>query len=376
MVEIVEVKNKKDIKEFIEFPLRLYKNCPYFVPMIYGDEKKMLLQSGKNDIAETVFYLAKVDGKTVGRIQGIIHKQYNELKGERRVRFTRFDSIDDKEVSNALFGAVERWAQEKGMTQMCGPLGYSDLDREGLLIEGFQENNTYEEQYNYDYYPALVEAFGFEKEVDWLEFQLRAPEKRHELLAKTAKRVLELNKLHIADTSISKKKFIKKYADSFFDAVDECYSKLYGTMPITPEQRKEILGQFMVAINIKYLVFICNEKEEVVAFGISFPAFGDALKKSGGRMTIPTIIKLLRTIKKPKRLDLGLVGVRPEYQNTGVNAVIVNGLLDFVVNGEIEYCETNLNLETNTQVMSQWKYFNARQHKRRRAYVKDIERKN
>lgn len=377
MVEIVEVKTKKDIKEFVDLPLKLYKGCPYFVPPIYGDEKKLLRQSGKDDIAETVFYLAKKDGKTVGRIQGIIHKQYNELKGERRVRFTRFDSIDDKEVSNALFGALEQWAQEKGMTQMCGPLGYSDLDREGLLIEGFEENSTFEEQYNYDYYPALVEEFGFEKEVDWLEFQLRAPEKRHELLAKTAKRVLDLNKLHIADTAnISKKKFINKYADSFFDAMDECYSKLYGTMPITPEQRKEILSQFMLVINIKYLVFICNEKDEVVAFGISFPAFGDALKKSGGKLTIPTIFKLLKAIKKPKSLDLGLVGVRPEYQNTGINAVIINGLLDFIVDEEIEFCETNLNLETNTQVMAQWKYFDARQHKRRRAYVKNIERKN
>ena len=374
MVEIIEVKTKKDIKAFIEFPLNLYKGCPYFVPMIYGDEKKLIRESGKNDIAKTVFYLAKRGKEVVGRIQGIIHKQYNQLKNESRVRFTRFDSIDDKEVSHALFKAVEDWARADGMTQLCGPLGYSDLDREGLLIEGFEENNTYEEQYNYSYYPALLEDYGFEKEVDWLEFELTAPKERHALLQKTAKRVLELNKLHVAQTKgISKKAFIEKYADSFFDALDVCYSKLYGTMPITPEQRKEILEQFMLVININYFVFICNEREEVVAFGISFPAFGDALKKSGGRLTIPTLIRLLKAIKKPKKLDLGLVGVRPEYQNTGVNAVIVNGMIDFFEDGGIESCETNLNLETNTQVMSQWKYLTARQHKRRRAYIKNIE---
>ncbi|MBR7181360.1 MAG: hypothetical protein IKD28_01085, partial [Clostridia bacterium] len=157
MVTITEVKTNKQIKEFIEFPLRLYKNCPYFVPMIYMDEKKMIKEGGKKDIADSVFFIAQRDGKTVGRIQGILHRQFNELNNTKRVRFTRFDAIDDVEVSRALFGALEGWARERGMTDICGPLGYSDMDREGLLIDGFEENNTYEEQYNYDYYPALVE---------------------------------------------------------------------------------------------------------------------------------------------------------------------------------------------------------------------------
>ncbi|MBE6537074.1 MAG: hypothetical protein E7673_03875 [Ruminococcaceae bacterium] len=376
MISIIEVKTKKDIKEFINFPLRLYKGCEYFVPPMYADEKKLLLSGGKSNTAESVFYLAKKDGKTVGRIQGIIQNQYNEMHNEKRVRFTRFDSIDDTEVSRALFGAVEAWAVSKGMDTVCGPLGFSDLDREGLLIEGFNENSTFEEQYSYEYYPKLLEDSGYGKEIDWFEFELRAPEKKNPMLERVAARALEFNKLHIADTNMSKKAYIDKYGDSFFECLDECYSKLYGTVPITPEERKEIISQFILIVNIEFAVFICDENDKVVAFGLCFPAIGDALKKSGGRLTLPAILKLLKLAKKPKVMDLGLVAVRPEYQNSGVNAVLVNGIADMLINGKVEKCETNLNLETNTAVIAQWKYFNARQHKKRRSYIKSLKGEN
>lgn len=372
MVEIRRVETRRDIKEFIELPLRLYKNCPQFVPPIYSDEKKLLLSGGNTDEAESVFFLALRDGKTVGRIQAILHRQYNELKNERRVRFNRFDSYNDKEISRGLFGAVESWAREKGMRDVCGPLGYSDLDREGLLIEGFDEDSTFEEQYNYPYYAELIEDAGYAKEVDWLEFELRAPEKRNEMLSRVAKRALEMNKLHVADTNMSKRAYINKYADSFFECLDECYSKLYGTVPISAEQRKELIDQFMLIINPQFLVLICDESDKVMAFGLCFPAIGAALKKSGGRLTPFAIMKLLKLARKPREMDLGLVAVRPEYQNSGVNAVLIDGIVDMLCSGMIEKCETNLNLETNTAVISQWKYMSARQHKRRRAYIKSI----
>lgn len=372
MLNIKEVKTARDIKEFIEFPLRLYKGNKYFVPPMYADEKKMIKEGGRPDIADSVFFLAERDGKTVGRIQGILHKQFNELNGTKRLRFTRFDSINDTEVSRALFGALEEWGKARGMDTVCGPLGYSDLDREGMLIEGFEENSTYEEQYNYEYYGALLEDAGYGKELDWLEFELRAPENPSPMLKKIAQRALEINKLHIAPTNMSKRKYIEKYSDSFFDCLDECYSKLYGTVPLTPEQRAELIEQFILIVNIKLAVFICDENDKVVGFGLCFPAIGDALKKSGGRLTIPAIIKLLSIAKKPKVMDLGLVAVRPEYQNSGLNAVLMDIIMEMLTSGMVEHCETNLNLETNTAVMAQWKYFNARQHKRRRAYVKEI----
>lgn len=373
MVNIREVKTKKDIKEFIEFPLRLYKGVWNFTPPLYADEKKLLRDGGKPDVADSVFYLAERDGKTVGRIQGIIQKQYNEIHGTKNVRFTRFDSIDDPEVSGALFTAVSEWGKAHGMTELVGPLGYSDLDREGLLIEGFGEDSTFEEQYNYDYYPALLEKFGFEKDVDWLEFELRAPKKKNEMLERVAKRVLEMQKLHIADTrGISKKAYLDKYKADFFDCLDECYSKLYGTVPISPEMQKELIDQFLLIINKEFLVLICDENERVVAFGLCFPSINGAAKRSGGRLTPAAIVKLFSEVRHPKVIDLGLVAVRPEYQSSGVNAVILNELCNMLLMGKAEKCETNLNLETNTAVISQWKHFESRQHKRRRSYKKSI----
>ena len=372
MVTVREVKTKRDVKEFREFPLRMYRGVYGFVPPIYSDEKKMIKAGGRPDIADSVFYLAERDGKTVGRIQGILHKQYNALHGTKRLRFTRFDAINDTEVSRALFGALEAWGRERGMDAVCGPLGYSDLDREGMLVEGFDENSTFEEQYNFEYYGALLEDAGYAKELDWLEFELRAPDAPNPMLARVAERALELNDLHIAPTNMSKKKYVEKYADSFFDCLDECYSKLYGTVPLGENERRELLDQFMLIINIECAVFICDKNEKVVAFGLCFPAIGDALKKSGGRLTPLALLKLLRLAKKPKVIDLGLVAVRPEYQNSGLNAVLMSRIMHILTTGMVEHCETNLNLETNTAVLAQWKYFNARNHKRRRAYLKQI----
>jgi hypothetical protein len=372
MVTIKEVKTKRDIKEFIEFPLRLYKACNCFVPPLYGDEKKLLTSGGNTEDSDAVFFLAEKDGKTVGRIQGIIQKQYNEIHSCAKTRFTRFDSIQDAEVSDALFEAVEQWGKSHGMTEICGPLGYSDLDREGLLIEGFQENSTFEEQYNYEYYGELVEHAGFRKDVDWLEFELSMPEERNQMLHRVATRSLELNKLHIASTDMSKKAYIEKYRDGFFDCIEECYRHLYGTVPITKEAQDELISQFMILINKEYLVFICDENDEVVGLGLCFPGIGDAVKKSGGRLTLPTLLNILKTVKKPEVIDLGLVAIRPQYQNAGLNAVILDALLGMMESGMVKKCETNLNLETNTPVIAQWKYFRSRQHKRRRSYIKTI----
>ncbi len=372
MITVTEVQTAKDRKEFVELPLRMYKNCPYFVPPLYGDEMKLLKEGGNSDVAESVFYLAKKDGKTVGRIHGIIQKQFNEIHKTAQVRFTRFDSIDDPTVAAALFGAVEQWAKKKGMTEICGPLGFNDMDREGMLIEGFQENSTFEEQYNYEYYGKLLEGLGFTKDVDWVEYELKMPKERNEMLSRVAQRTLQMNKLHIADNSMSKGKYIAKYRDGFFDCLDECYSKLYGTVPITKEAQDLLVSQFMMIVNKKYLVFICDEEERVVAFGLCFPGIGDAVKKSGGRLTPAALLKLLKTVKDPKVIDLALVAVRPEYQKTGVNAVLLDGILNMLSDGKVLSCETNLNLETNTAVQAQWKYFDARQHKRRRSYIKTI----
>ena len=373
MLTVKQVKTAHERREFIEFPLRMYKNCPYFVPPLYADEKKLLKSGGCSDIAESVFYLAVRDGKTVGRIQGIIQKQYNEIHSVSKMRFTRFDCIDDQDVADALLGAVEAWGLERGMNEICGPLGFNDLDREGLLVDGFDENSTFEEQYNYEYYEKLLENNGYMHDVDWVEYELRMPEKRNEMLSRVAKRTMELNRLHIADTNLPKKKYIEKYRDGFFECLDVCYRDLYGTVPISKEAQDELVNQFILIVNKEYAVFICDENERVVGFGLCFPGIGDAVKKSGGRLTPSTLVKILKTVKNPETIDLGLVAIRPEYQNVGINAVIIDGMLEILEKGKVKKCETNLNLESNTAVQAQWKYFNARQHKRRRSYKKNLE---
>lgn len=372
MLRIKEVKTSKDIKEFLHFPLRLYKGNPHFVPPLYGDEKKLIKSSCNTKYAESAFFIAEKDGKTVGRIQAIIQKQYNEIHNCKQMRFSRFDSIDDKKVAHALFDTAEKWGKENGMCEVCGPLGFSDLDREGLLIEGFDEDSTFEEQYNFPYYQNLIESYGFTKDADWLEYELKSPKEKNKTLSRVTKRTMEMNKLHLGDTSLSKKAYIEKYRDGFFDCLDECYSKLYGTVPITKEVQDELVSQFKLFVNKEYLVFICDENERVVGFGLCFPSLTKALRLTKGKLTPKTLLKLLRAIRKPDAIDLGLVAVRPEYQRKAVNAILLEGILDTLEEGQVLKCETNLNLETNTAVQAQWKYFSSRQHKRRRSYIKAI----
>lgn len=373
MVEIREVKSNADIKKFIEFPLELYKDCPYFSPPLYGDEKKLLKTGGKEKTSSSVFYLAFKDGKVVGRIHGILQRQYNEKMSVKQIRFTRFDCIDDVQVAKALFNAVENWGKANGMNAICGPLGFSDLDREGLLIEGFEEYSTFEEQYNYEYYGKLIESCGFRKDADWVEYELKKPEKRNEKLSKIVKRSLEINKIHVADSNMSKRKYIKKYRDGFFETLDACYSHLYGTVKIPKKEQDELINQFMMIVNKKYLMFLCDENDKVIGFGLCFPAIGQAVRKSGGRLTPAALVRILKAVRRPKTLDLGLIGIRPEYQKLGANAIFIEGMIDMLGDGVVEKFETNLNLETNTAVQAQWKHFTARQHKRRRSYIKEFD---
>ena len=372
MVEIKEVKTKKDIKEFVNFPLRLYKNNPYFVPPLYMDEIAMFKnQTVYSEQAESVFYLAKKEGKTVGRIQGILQRVSNEKWGQKRVRFTRFDSIDDQEVANALFAAVEAWAKQKGMDEIVGPLGYSDLEREGLLIEGFEEMSTFEEQYNYAYYPTLLENAGYAKEIDWVEYKLYKPDHVDERLERISNRMMEKYGLRLSQEK-STRAFIKKYWDEFFEILDTTYEAIYQSVPFTPKMKKELIENFKLILNVKYAIVILDKNDKIVGFGLALPSIGKALQKSGGRLTPAAIIRTLKAIKKPKVIDLALIGVIPEYRNKAIATAIINELIKMLSDGSIDHAETNLNLETNLNIRNQWRAFKSVQNKRRRSYVKKI----
>ena len=373
MLEIIKVETKKQRKEFVEYPLRLYKNNEFFVPPLYGDEMKIF--TAKNVYARTcksAFWLAIRDGKTVGRIQGIIQYQYNEIHNTRQVRFTRFDSEDNQETANALFKAVEDWAKENAMDEVVGPLGYSDLEREGLLIEGFNYLSTFEEQYNYDYYGALVENSGYAKDVDWVEFRLFSSSMLDDRLTMLGERALLKHNLHIGGEGLSKRAYINKYAKGIFECIDECYKELYGVVPFTDEMRDQMVEQFRLILNKEYIVVVCDENENVVAFGFCLPGIGKAVQKSGGKLTPACLLRLLKAIKNPESIDLALVGIMPQYRKSGLSALMLIKMQNMLKTGKIEYMETNLNLETNANIQAQWRHFDYIQHKRRRSYIKKL----
>lgn len=374
MITVKAVKTKKEQKEFLDFPLKLYKNNPYYVPPLYSDEKKIFRSDYVYlDQSEAVYFNAYDDtGKIVGRISGILQRASNEKNNEKRVRFTRFDAVDDQRVADALFDAVEKWAKSKGMDTVCGPLGFSDLEREGLLIEGFNYLATFEEQYNYDYYQRLIENCGYAKEVDWVGFQLRAPKEQNDRLERLSGLMMKKYNLHIGPAK-NTKDFIKRYADGFFEIIDSTYVDIYGTVPFTDGMKKMMIDNFKLIIDVENVMVILDKNDRIVCFGILFPSIAKAVQKSGGRLTVPTLFRLLKAIKQPKVFDLGLIGVLPEYARKGISSLLIAKVIKSMREQNIEHAETNLNLETNSNIINQWKSFDTTQHKRHRCFIKKID---
>ncbi len=372
MYRLKEVKTRKERKDFLDFPLKLYAGNPYFVPPLYGDEKKILKGDYHLNYCKQAFYLVYDGKRPVGRIQAILSYASNERRKQKRVRFTRFDAIDDIEVARLLFGAVEDFARKEGMDEVCGPLGYSDMDREGLLIEGFEELSTFEEQYNYPYYQKLIEGLGYQKEVDWLEHKLFAPKVLDERIGAIADKMMKRNGLHMAVLK-STSDMIKRYGDAFFELIDETYKDLYMTIAFPEEERKEYIKAFRLLLSPYYIRIIVDKNDRPVAIGLCFPSIGKALQKSGGKLTLPCLIKILKAVKKPEVIDLGLIGILPEYQNSGVAWAIFYEIMKMLHEGGVSHCETNLNLEDNTGILNNWSRFESVLHKRRRAYLKKLD---
>ena len=285
------------------------------------------------------------------------------------MRFTRFDCIYDREVASALFSAVEDWAKSKGMEEVVGPLGFSDLEREGLLIEGFDELSTFEEQYNYPYYQTLIEGLGYQKEVDWLEHKLYLPEKSDPRMHEMHEKILKRYGLHLS-TAKTADEFIRLYKDDFFELLDTTYAEIYGTVPFTDKMKDELVKSFKLIIDVRFVTMILDENEKPVCFGLCFPSIARAVQKSGGRLTLPAILRILKAVKDPEIIDLALIGVLPAYR--GVSIVLIDELQRMLREGNIKFCETNLNLEENHDILNLWKNFGNVLHKRRRCYVKKI----
>ncbi|MBR2220528.1 MAG: hypothetical protein IJ975_00130, partial [Clostridia bacterium] len=358
MIKIEEVKTKKQLKAFVDFPTKLYENCPQYVHPLRMDEISSF-NPAKNvnfEDCEAICFLAYENDRVVGRIAAIIQKAYNKKVNEKRVRFSRFDSVNNQKVADALFQAAETWAKAKGMNIVHGPLGFNDLDREGLLIDGFDEIATFEEQYNYPYYQTLIENCGYVKEKDWLEYKIFVPKQPNERINRMSEAVLKRYNLKIADTS-NKYKFIDHYKAQIFEVLDEAYCSLHGVVPFNDKMREQIISQFKMFINKDFIIVLVDENDRVVAFGFAIPSLSEAISKSKGRITPPALCRVLKAVKHPKIVDFALVGVRDEYQSRGLTAVIMKHIIDVMTKYKIEYAETNLNLEDNIKIQQTWKNF-------------------
>lgn len=373
-VSIKEISGKKALKEYIKFSIRLYKDSPYFVPPLIGEEVCTLSPKVNPafDFCEAVYYMAYRDDKPVGRIAGIINRKANEKNGEKYARFGFVDFIDDEEVCRELFNAVENWARSKGMTAIQGPLGFTDMDPEGMLIEGFDQVGTMATIYNYPYYPEHIAKLGYEKEIDWVEFKIYIPDaipEKHQRISDIVRKKYNLKILKFSRT----KDLIQGYGKKIFNLINEAYADLYGYSALSQRQIDYYIKMYISMLRLDNVTLITDQDDELVGVGIAVPSMAKALQKSKGKMFPTGFYHLLRALKGQNGVvDLLLVAVRPDYQNKGVNALLFSDLIPVFVKNKYKYAESNPELEINGKVQSQWQYFNYEQHKRRRAFIKQL----
>lgn len=372
---IKKVSSKKELKTFIRFNYELYKGNSYSVPDLY-DDMLNTFSSKKNaafEFCEAEYFLAYKDNKVVGRVAAIINNRANQTWDKKEVRFGWIDFIDDEEVSSALLKAVEDWGKQKGMDTITGPLGFTDMDAEGMLIEGFDQLGTMATIYNYPYYPQHMEKLGFEKDADWVEFKLMVPDQLPEKFVRISEIILQKYKLKIK--KLTRKEIKEKhYGQKIFDLINEAYAPLYGFSKMTQGQIDQYVKTYLPLLDLRMVSIVETEDGELVAAGISMASLSKALQKAKGRMLPFGWFYLLKAlfIKRPKVLDLLLVGVKPEYQSKGVNALLFYDLVPTFKKMGFVYGESNPELEENKKVQAQWSAFESVQHKRRRAFKKAI----
>ena len=370
-IQLKEVSSLRELKQFVSFLYSLYRDNPYWVPPLRFDELHSL-RKDKNpafDFCEAKYWLAYKNGKIVGRIAGIINHKYNEKWNEKAARFGWFDFIDDPGVSAALLQAVEQWAREKGMRSIHGPLGFTDMDGEGTLVEGFEETSTFGAIYNYPYYPGHIEGAGFTKDTDWVEYEVTLHAAIPEKVERIAAIALKRNDLKILKAK--KAKELIPYARDVFHVLNDAYKELYGFVELSDKQIDMYVDQYFKFVKTEYLPVVVDSQDRVVAFGIAMPSLSRAMQKNrSGRLFPFGFIHLLRALKNNRHADLYLTAVRPDMQNKGINAIIMIELNKAFLKDNVVKIETNRELETNAKIQSQWKFYEVRQHKRRRCYKK------
>jgi GNAT superfamily N-acetyltransferase len=375
-ITIKKVSGRKDLKTFIRFNYELYKGNPYSVPDLY-DDMLNTFSPDKNaafEFCEAEYFLAYTEGKVVGRVAAIINHRANDTWKKREVRFGWIDFIDDPEVSRALLLTVENWGRQKGMTSIVGPLGFTDMDAEGMLVEGFDQLSTMATIYNYPYYPEHMQRLGYQKDADWVEYKLFVPEQMPEKYRRVSEIILK--KFNLKIKKLKNRKEIREgnYGQRIFDLINESYAPLYGYSQMTQGQIDQYVKTYLNVLDLRMVTLVEDEAGELVAVGISMASLSEALQKAKGKLLPFGWFHLLKAlfIKRPKVLDLLLVAVKPEYQSKGVNALLFYDLIPIYQQMGFEYGESNPELELNKKVQAQWDYLETEQHKRRRAFRKDL----
>lgn len=365
---------KSELRKYVQFGIDLYFGNKYFVPPLVFDEINTLMPD-KNpacEFCDVQSFMAYHDNVPVGRITGIINRRVNATTGQKVCRFGFMDFIDDIRVTEALVKAVTVWGRHHGMKELVGPMGFSDLDPEGMLIEGFQEMGTNATIYNYPYYAEHFRRLGFEKEVDWVEYRMKVPEKVPDKYQRVADIVQRRFNLHTVPLT-SRAKVKKEYGRAIFDLINECYSGLYGFVPLTPRQIDYYIDMYLGMLRLDDVCLVADENNALVGVGISMPSLSLALRSCEGKLFPTGWYKLLQAIRgKTDVVDLLLVAIKPELQGKGVNALLFSKLIPAYIANGYKYAESNVELEGNENVQKQWEYFERRQHRRRRAWKKKI----
>lgn len=377
-IQVIEVATGKQRKAFVDFFYDLYRDSPYAVPYLYLAEK-LTLKPGSNpafEFCEAQCFLAYKDGKVVGRVAAIINHRANDYWKREMARFGWFDFVDDPKVSEALLLAVEKWGKGKGMTEIAGPFGFEDMDREGMLVDGFDELSSMYINYNYPYYPKHMDRLGYRKDNDYVEYRIKVPEVTPEKFARTAK--LIKTRYHLEERKFSHREMTKGgRARELFNILNITYGNLYGYSQLSTEQIDTITNNYikLADLNLVTCVVDTEKDDKMVGFGVSFPSFSEALRHTRNGHLLPFgwwhLLKVMKWHKTPT-VDLLLIGVLPEYRVKGANAIIFNDLISWYRRYGFKYAVTGPQMETNKGVLSQWQYLESEEIRRHRIYVKDI----
>ena len=373
-LDLYEILSVSDLKRFIAFPDRLYIGNPNYVPSLMMDEMENLRKDKNPAFAycSARYFMAFHGKEPVGRIAAIHNRRFNEIWHKNCVRFSRYDVIDDIEVSRALLAEVEAYAQTLGMTEVQGPMGFCDLDHQGLLVDGFDKKGLFITTYNHPYYMEHLEALGYAKLTDWVEMIMEKPETLDPRIKKIAEYSLE--KLNLHEVHLKKTKEILPYAKDLFELLYEAYKNIYGVIPLDDKQVELYIGQFITLVKPEFLTLIVDENNIPVSFGVVIPSLADTVRDCKGRLFPFGWIHLLRylTAKKHETLEFLLIATHPKYWNSALNAEIIVHSFEGVEKFGIKYAETGPMLETNLRIQSMWSRFHAEIHKRRRCYVKPL----